>query len=51
MRKNVLVGLVLAVAAVVVVLVSSVFDLELESAACWARLWGPSWPSYPTGRR
>ena len=33
MRKNVLVGLVLTVAAVVVVLVSSVFDLELESAA------------------
>ena len=33
MRKNVLVGLVLTVAAVLVVLVSSVFDLELESAA------------------
>ena len=33
MRKTVLVGLVLAVAAVVVVLVSSAFDLELESAA------------------
>ena len=33
MRKNVLVGLVLTVASVLVVLVSSVFDLELESAA------------------
>ena len=33
MRKTVLVGLVLAVAAVVVVLVSAAFDLELESAA------------------
>lgn len=33
MRKTLLVGLVLTVAAVVVVLVSSAFDLELESVA------------------